>query len=86
MDHRNPEYRFTCQKNGRYCDISGRPVEKPIVYLTPEKWYRNNISGRLPQGIKPGELSDYPGPFFAVNATQDSSGNWTFSTGNKIDR
>jgi hypothetical protein len=75
--------RFVVRRAGHgFCDISGTPVAKPVVYLVPIDYFRSAISGKLAPGLTTHSFDDYFGQHFSVNCEAKSDGTYLFSTGN----
>jgi hypothetical protein len=84
-----PTILFVCRMAGigGYVDISGQSTDRPVVYLVPVSWYKENIAGKLPAGMTTHSFDDYTGRTYAVNAEFQFSDrkSYKYSTGNAVD-
>jgi len=79
---RKPLVKFTCRLGG-YCDITGTPQARPIVYLVPLAFFLEDVKGKLPAGVRTEDISDWTGDHHAVKTCSSGGKTW-LETGNQV--
>ena len=75
--------RFVVRRSGQgFCDITGSPVEKPVVYLVPLDYFQTVVRPNLTAGLTIHSFDDFFGQHYAVRCELRSNANGVLRTGN----